>query len=385
AGHRTYNPKQRYFVSEDPSGGGYGFGNNNPIMNSDPTGNMPKWLGTAFKWLGYASSFGLNALHAKWAHIAGAVITTGLTIATLGAAAYTYGGTLIASAVTAGATIAGSVPVAAAAIPTNKGLNIAASVIGGIEMSVMATTAAVDMGLYFMSDPLMSVVKSMINNSGIELDDFYLNCVEPLPEEYKPYIPNLGSVLRNNLPETIHQRSIFFRIRDDEMLKNVWAAFKSLNNHLLSCDVGCILAVAAVTGNPVNLLDIDLLLEPKMNFYLAMSQQIEIPTQTELMLVYIYQLFKTLGSVGDSDIFFEYPIPLRSLEELMLSPGERHATLIPGHIQLIQRERGTVWSTYEFKGNEVTKITGQINEIEDIFYAHARGDQGKKIIFSMRI
>ncbi|MCY4177926.1 MAG: hypothetical protein OXD32_05470 [Endozoicomonadaceae bacterium] len=169
------------------------------------------------------------------------------------------------------------------------------------------------------------------------------------------------------------------------MLKNVWAAFKSLNNHLLSCDVGCILAVAAVTGNPVSLLDIDLLLEPKMNFYLAMSQQIEIPTQTELMLVYIYQLFKTLGSVGDNDIFFEYPIPLRSLEELMLSPGERHATLIPGHIQLIQRERGTVWSTYEFKGNEVTKITGQINEIEDIFYAHARGDLGKKIIFSMRI
>ena len=113
---------QRYFVSEDPAGGGYGFGSNNPIMNSDPTGNIPKWISTIFKWFGYAGSFGFNALHAKWAHIAGTVITTGLTIATLGASAYTYGGSVIASAITAGATIAGSVPVVASVIPANKGI-----------------------------------------------------------------------------------------------------------------------------------------------------------------------------------------------------------------------------------------------------------------------
>ena len=44
AGHRTYNPKQRYFVSEDPAGSGYVFGSNNPVMNTDPSGNMPHWL-----------------------------------------------------------------------------------------------------------------------------------------------------------------------------------------------------------------------------------------------------------------------------------------------------------------------------------------------------
>ncbi|MCY4330021.1 MAG: hypothetical protein OXC48_08095, partial [Endozoicomonadaceae bacterium] len=32
AGHRTYNPQQRYFVSEDPFGDGYAFCSNNPIM-----------------------------------------------------------------------------------------------------------------------------------------------------------------------------------------------------------------------------------------------------------------------------------------------------------------------------------------------------------------
>ena len=72
-------------------------------MNSDPTGNIPQWIGTAFKWAGYVSSFGLSALHAKWANIAGEVINAGLTVATLGASAYSYGGALPGLAVTAGA------------------------------------------------------------------------------------------------------------------------------------------------------------------------------------------------------------------------------------------------------------------------------------------
>ncbi|MCY4329994.1 MAG: hypothetical protein OXC48_07960, partial [Endozoicomonadaceae bacterium] len=85
-GHRTYNPAMRYFVSEDPAGGGYGFGSNNPVMNSDPSGNTPRWLGTAFKWFGNITSFGLSALHTKWANIASTVIMAGLTVVTLGAA-----------------------------------------------------------------------------------------------------------------------------------------------------------------------------------------------------------------------------------------------------------------------------------------------------------
>ncbi|MCY4177971.1 MAG: hypothetical protein OXD32_05705, partial [Endozoicomonadaceae bacterium] len=51
-GHRTYNPVMRYFVSEDPAGSGYGFGSNNPVMNSDPSGNTPHWMGSMFKWFG---------------------------------------------------------------------------------------------------------------------------------------------------------------------------------------------------------------------------------------------------------------------------------------------------------------------------------------------
>ncbi len=388
AGHRTYNPKQRYFVSEDPAGGGYGFGGNNPIMNSDPTGNMPNWLGTTFKWLGYASSFGLSALHAKWAHIAGTVITTGLTIATLGAAAYTYGGTLIASAVTAGTAIAGSVPVAAAAIPANKGLNIAASVIGGIEMAAMVTTAAVYMGLSFMSK---IIANSMLNTLEFEMSDYDVDFFEPAPRGYKPYIPNIGSILKNNVPEIMNNEDggmCFFRIRDYEMLKNVWSALKSANNHLISYDVGCVLAIAQIRGRPVNILNLELLFEAKMFIYLALSQNSDGDVLTHLTLNYLCNLFDVFISVGNFRDFIKYSNPLSSLEQVMLSPGEECVVAIINHMhpQLIIRETDTIWSTYDFKGNEVNKITGQLDEIENILLDHANGvPYGKRIMHSMKI
>ena len=48
AGNRTYNPAQRYFLSEDPAGDGYAFVSNNPIMNTDPSGNSPAMAGRNF-------------------------------------------------------------------------------------------------------------------------------------------------------------------------------------------------------------------------------------------------------------------------------------------------------------------------------------------------
>ncbi|MCY4329360.1 MAG: hypothetical protein OXC48_04675, partial [Endozoicomonadaceae bacterium] len=73
-GNRTYNPEQRYFFSEDPAGDGYAFDCNNPVMNTDPSGNSPQWLGEVFKWAGYISTLGLSALHQRWANITAAVM-----------------------------------------------------------------------------------------------------------------------------------------------------------------------------------------------------------------------------------------------------------------------------------------------------------------------
>ncbi|MCY4329679.1 MAG: RHS repeat-associated core domain-containing protein, partial [Endozoicomonadaceae bacterium] len=143
AGHRTYNPKQRYFVSEDPAGDGYAFGSNNPIMNTDPSGNMPCWLGSTLQWASNISTFGLSALHKKWANITAAVIGSGLCVVTLGASLLT-GGSATMSAVLAGSVVAGSLPVASAAIPANKGFGIAASVTGLADLVInIAAGAAV--------------------------------------------------------------------------------------------------------------------------------------------------------------------------------------------------------------------------------------------------
>ena len=241
-GHRTYNPEQRYFVSEDPAGDGYGFGSNNPIMNTDPSGNMPQWLGGAFQWMGYVSSFGLNALHAKWANIAGAVITTGLTVATLGAAAATYGGSLLASAVVAGTTAVGSIPVVAAATPANKGLSIAAAVTGFTEMAAMVATAAVDMGLFLHT----SLTDATSND--IELHDLKML---RLPKAHKSechYDANSPlKILKEKVAHLVDTRRQRLIIREYEDLQQVWAALKSEKNDLVACDTAVLCMTAYQT------------------------------------------------------------------------------------------------------------------------------------------
>ncbi|MCY4328858.1 MAG: RHS repeat-associated core domain-containing protein, partial [Endozoicomonadaceae bacterium] len=143
-GNRTYNPTQHYFLSEDAAGDGYTFGSNNPVMNTDPSGNSSRWLGEAFKWAGYVSTLGLSALHQRWANITAAVIQTGCTIATLGAAVAGAGSAALAGVVTGAAAI-GSIPVAAAAIPANKGLNLAGKIIGMAEMAVSVAAGALNL------------------------------------------------------------------------------------------------------------------------------------------------------------------------------------------------------------------------------------------------
>ena len=54
------------FVSEDPAGDGYAFGSNNPIMNNDPSGNIPNWLGKVFSLANTIFSLGMSISHNRF-------------------------------------------------------------------------------------------------------------------------------------------------------------------------------------------------------------------------------------------------------------------------------------------------------------------------------
>ncbi len=144
AGHRTYNPGQRYFVSEDPAGDGYAFGSNNPVMNTDPDGNLPKWIGSAMHILSYAGTLGLVALHKQWANITSIALMTALGASALGISACFAGGItpLIATSVALTAS-AGTLAITSAAIPANRGLNIASTCAGLLAMAADISTAGI--------------------------------------------------------------------------------------------------------------------------------------------------------------------------------------------------------------------------------------------------
>ncbi|MCY4329781.1 MAG: hypothetical protein OXC48_06870, partial [Endozoicomonadaceae bacterium] len=386
AGHRTYNPKQRYFVSEDPAGGGYAFGSNNPIMNSDPTGNIPQWIGTAFKWAGYVSSFGLSALHAKWANIAGEVINAGLTVATLGASAYSYGGALPGLAVTAGVAIAGSVPVAAAAIPANKGLNIAGAAIGVAQMAAMVATAAIDAGLYFTKKIPLSMTKMLMNRSDIALEDLNF-------QMFKTKIPvgKLSSVARVNLKPLLKGHLLE---SDDSLLSilslsdlmRAWSTLKSGNNDLIACDTACVLAAMQIRKEILNLKFFQDFLDAKYAFMESVAQtsmfsvsgmEKAIPDKYVNSYLYLHHFNMLLNQIPTE--YYDYTKCRGILLKEILGISSVGIIFVPGHAQVVMRYFNC-WATYEFTNDNVTVVRGPLVRIENLLFSHIDSPIEKKIL-----
>ncbi|MCY4177337.1 MAG: RHS repeat-associated core domain-containing protein, partial [Endozoicomonadaceae bacterium] len=141
-GERTYNPQQRYFVSEDPVGDGYAFASNNPIMKTDPSGNVSESVKKIFKLLRDIGTLGLGAIPVKGTIIAGALIVFGLSTLSLLVTIASYGHPWCAVLAGTGLGLLGLIPVASSAEPSNTGLNIAAAVIGVIQLAATITSAA---------------------------------------------------------------------------------------------------------------------------------------------------------------------------------------------------------------------------------------------------
>ncbi|MCY4178374.1 MAG: hypothetical protein OXD32_07790, partial [Endozoicomonadaceae bacterium] len=193
AGHRTYNPGQRYFVSEDPAGDGYAFGGNNPIMNSDPSGNIPKWLGTAMHVMSYVGTLGMAAFHKKWASIVGTTLMAAIAVTGIGLS-FAFGNPAIPLlGVTTGLTLdAATLSIASAAVPTNRGLSIASAVVG-----IMAAEA----NLVMLGDTAVSGVSSLMAPDATEGD--ISTGVSSVGAANTRSIETVKSVLRNKLHDFI--------------------------------------------------------------------------------------------------------------------------------------------------------------------------------------
>ncbi|MCY4330081.1 MAG: hypothetical protein OXC48_08405, partial [Endozoicomonadaceae bacterium] len=396
-GHRTYNPKQRYFVSEDPAGGGYGFASNNPIMNSDPSGNMPKWLGSTFKWANYICSFGLGALHKKWANIAGAVACAALTVATLGSSAYTYGGTLLAAVVAAGATLVGSVPVVAAAIPANKGLSIAAAVAGMTEAVCMFATAAVDVGLYLFTPEVISLAEeapeetlsvdasiaetSFITSNVTEADAAEVGSAAEVSgagagraivagarSARKVGLSGIGKRINQTFPDlvTMINGKPFLHIDSFDQLNDIY----NVHSDIMECDSVAMMTMAKVLKQPIDLEDLE-------NFFRGRARAFSIVNPTcyaerRILKYYFYSMNVILRKLSDDELEINKltGIQALSLKEIPINPGEIIKLDLFGHTQIVGKFSDNIYITFAPYKNGIFFQIKTLDELESMLFDH---------------
>ena len=165
SGYRAYNPVYRQFMAKDSFSpfkkvNGYGFGDNNPIMNTDPTGHAPKWLGYAMGAMG----IGMSIVMAVLLPVAGAAV---------GAGAGITGGAIAMGVVGAAAgTASGSLQIAATKHPENRTLQKVSNGFGvaeGIAAMAMGGMAVAEgiKGVFSTAGAVAKLTSGLLITSGI--------------------------------------------------------------------------------------------------------------------------------------------------------------------------------------------------------------------------
>ena len=361
AGHRTYNPAQRYFLSEDLAGNGYAFASNNPIMNSDPDGNMPKWMGATLVFLNKFAAFGMNP-HSTWGRIGGAIILSSLVL--MGSAS------VIASQVCVGAIIpqlitaetalsigfAGTC-IASAAEPQNKGLNIAAAVIG------LAPLAVISVQCVFLAGMMAADLGKMLSSLGeagagvakgiIEMDDL-------AQEEF-----NIEKCLETIIPdEIIKTTGIFYktqvlRIRSNFQLQKLWMRLYALDSlkKAMDDDMLTLLSAAANSSNDINL----------NLFKQAIASKLRMLTSGFDENNQFSAVFRSIVKTFGRDMTYKYGTNLTDEvfipdQKALVTGGKNNRTVF-----LILEDTGNnspdnfIWSTYKKHKDRVFGVMGPLN------------------------
>ena len=164
-GYRAYNPVYRQFMAKDSYSpfkkvNGYGFGDNNPIMNTDPTGHSPKWLGYAMGAMG----IGMSIVMAALLPVAGAAIAG--TATAIGASA------AVGLAGAVAGTASGSLQIAATKHPENSMLQKVSNGFGIAEGIAAVAMGAVAIGegvasAFNISNTITRITTGLLLTSGV--------------------------------------------------------------------------------------------------------------------------------------------------------------------------------------------------------------------------
>ncbi len=373
-GNRTYNPEQHYFLSEDPAGDGYAFGSNNPIMNTDPSGNSPQWLGEIFKWTSYISTMGLSALHQRWANITASIIQAGCTVATLGATVASAGSAALAGVI-AGTAAIGSIPVVAAAIPANKGFNIAGKIIGMAEMAVTVAAGMVGFLPFATAGegaaedfPLVQLPFKMLKarqETGIVLDDVSVATLDMPVQDYRQL--SLSPAVSFSLSHILKASSSFFRegslsylnFTDEQSVIDALTLLRSsaLKDHI-GCDTSCILLMHQMVGKTLNIMSLDHFLSIRQKFSAGEALSPDHP--------YLKALKNILESIQGFQKGSRYNIGRYSFKTLKRIFFNKNYAMVSGydHMAIMYKmEKGCartvspVWGVYQFSDNSIDIIS----------------------------
>ncbi len=329
AGHRTYNPGQRYFVSEDPAGDGYAFGSNNPVMNSDPSGNRPKWLGTAIHIMSYAGTLGMAAFHKRWANIIGTSLMAALAVTGIGISLYLGGASTPLLGITADLMLSsGSLAIASAAVPTNRGLSIASAVVGA--MATVASLVMLGNAAVCGVSALVAKTELNVGENALELEEVssYAENDALLPQSPPPdysessfALPSyydrpsdieniLCRVFSQFIEFDVENRENIFHIRGPENIRIVWLSlcdnFSDFITTRETPDILLMISRETMIGKPLRL---DTMVEyldelSQSNFSLNSNGNVRIPAD----------FFDVDGTgmieVTSDDIFFHWKYAL---------------------------------------------------------------------------
>ena len=163
-GYRAYNPVYRQFMAKDSFSpfkkvNGYGFGDNNPVMNTDPTGHAPRWLGYAMGAMG----IGMSIVMALLLPVAGAAV---------GGTEIAAGATIMGVAGAVAGAASGSLQIAATKHPENRTLQKVSNGFGiaeGIATMTMGLSMAVEgvAGVISTTDTLLEMSSKLLFISGV--------------------------------------------------------------------------------------------------------------------------------------------------------------------------------------------------------------------------